>query len=616
VSAGVLAAQQSPAPRFETGVDLLQLDVSVLDKKRAPVSDLTPRDFTVDIDGKSVPIVAFTLVRLDSPASRVLPGPPDVGPDVLGNDSPTEGRLIVFHFDQNVLPWEMVEGRKIVREAIAAFDPADRAAITYNGLATPQNFTSDRQLLLTTLEQPFTDDDDNQGRCLCGVCQVDAVTRIAESLEAVGRQPKILFYIGVGLPFQAVPRIGDQYDCSGPLKLARERLFRVIDRSGLVVHAIDPSGLLRVRRSPGSRVAGAGVGPKVSQLIYNPSLLPDRTGGRWIRNTNDPHLFSRPILSESQSYYVLGIERPVPRPDGRDRSVSVRVRRSDVTVVSRRLVATGPPSSGPSKPEVPAHGEPSATLVTALAGITPVSGLRMAVNAAAFRSDGPKANSTVLVVTSLQAAAPSPSGESLRVLAGSWDRNGMPVVMHMQTVAPPTAEAVSFEVASALSLHRGRHEIRVAAEGTVSTARGSVYTYVDVPDFAKDKLSLSGLLAGAAPAPLFASVDLFKELLPIIPTALREFTRMSRVAVFVRAYQGGDDPPRDVAMTATLLGLSQTPIHRETTTLTAARFTGTRSTDYLTEVPVAQLAPGPYLLTLEAALDDKRITRHMRFEMK
>jgi hypothetical protein len=34
VSADVLAAQQPPTPRFETGVDILQLDVSVLDQKR------------------------------------------------------------------------------------------------------------------------------------------------------------------------------------------------------------------------------------------------------------------------------------------------------------------------------------------------------------------------------------------------------------------------------------------------------------------------------------------------------------------------------------------------------------------------------------------------------
>jgi hypothetical protein len=126
VSAGVPAAQQPVLPQFQTGVDVLQLDVSVLDKKRAAISDLTLADFTVEIDGRAVPIVAFTPVRLDATARPKLPGPPDFPPDVVANDGPTEGRLVVFHFDQNVFPWEMIEGRKIVREAIAALGPADR----------------------------------------------------------------------------------------------------------------------------------------------------------------------------------------------------------------------------------------------------------------------------------------------------------------------------------------------------------------------------------------------------------------------------------------------------------------------------------------------------------
>jgi hypothetical protein len=56
--AAVLVARQEPAPTFRSGVELIQLDVSVLDKDRRPVQGLTAADFTVLVDGQPRPIVA------------------------------------------------------------------------------------------------------------------------------------------------------------------------------------------------------------------------------------------------------------------------------------------------------------------------------------------------------------------------------------------------------------------------------------------------------------------------------------------------------------------------------------------------------------------------------
>src|SRR5207342_764970 len=87
-------------------------------------------------------------------------------------------------------------------------------------------------------------------------------------------------------------------------------------------------------------------------------------------------------------------------------------------------------------------------------------------------------------------------------------------------------------------LTHGRYEIRSAIFDPVTGETGSVYTYVDVPDFAAEPVSMSGLLlhvTGArAPGPSRA----FEDLLPFTPTARRQFARGEQVAFFVRIYEG------------------------------------------------------------------------------
>jgi hypothetical protein len=53
VLAAVAALQSQPT--FRTGVELIRIDVTVLDKAGAPVTGLQPEDFTVTIDGDAAP---------------------------------------------------------------------------------------------------------------------------------------------------------------------------------------------------------------------------------------------------------------------------------------------------------------------------------------------------------------------------------------------------------------------------------------------------------------------------------------------------------------------------------------------------------------------------------
>ena len=102
---GVVGAQQPasqpPAP-FKSGVDVVHVDVSVLDKERRPVRGLSTADFVVREDGKVRPVVAFSEVELPPrPGEPLATWMRDAAADVVTNQVPRDGRLVVILIDRH-----------------------------------------------------------------------------------------------------------------------------------------------------------------------------------------------------------------------------------------------------------------------------------------------------------------------------------------------------------------------------------------------------------------------------------------------------------------------------------------------------------------------------------
>src|SRR5262245_50689101 len=192
------AGQQLPPaqpPTFRTGVDAVQLDVSVLDKERRPVRGLTASDFTVLEDGKPREIVAFSAIELPPPPAAAPSGAESVPPDVARNDLP-EGRLVVILIDP-FLERVMVPGRVTIADppgltalratATAVVDslaPGDLAALGHTIYGVPQNFTADRARLKRAIDSSAFGtnkraDGEEWGNCNCGACRLEAITRVA-----------------------------------------------------------------------------------------------------------------------------------------------------------------------------------------------------------------------------------------------------------------------------------------------------------------------------------------------------------------------------------------------------------------------------------------------------
>ena len=655
-----LHAQSPPQrPLFRGGTDLVQVDVSVLDGKRRPVRGLTAEDFSILEDGQPREIQAFTEVYLpdriraqDAAWMRVVPS------DVATNQTAQEeGRVVIVLLDRTIpLGQPTITAKRIATTVINQLGPGDLGAVVSTSNGAVQNLTSDRSRLLRTLEESdlSTDISDeakeieaaifaltgrnwstlNDGRCLCGLCVLETIERVADAVQGTPGRRKMLFFIGSDLLLQAAGSAGgakQDVGCESRLRDAREEMFRAVDRANLTIHSLDPSGLVNVgpvtRASSTLRavdVADAAAGAMKDHLQRQGALkvLPDRTGGRAVMNTNGPDLAVPEIFRESDSYYLIGFRPADPSPNGRFHQITVKTARGGLAVHARSgytaPVATAPAAAAPGGTAV------SEPVRAALTGLMPASAIPVEMNAATFAvPDAAKAAVVLTVgVEAFAAGPPTARGGPLEVVASAFDRGGRPKGIARQTLDlswPASApQDRRFDVLSRLDLPPGEYEIRVAVSSGADERTASVFSYVTVPAFTAAPLSLSNIIVGATAGTLTAPKDFLASLLPIVPTAGREFARTGRLLAFFRVYQGTNrsDPLTPVQLQSSIVDDHDRVVATEAGVLDVGEFAKARTADYYVTVPLTTLAAGEYLLKVETTMGARTAGRAMRFVLK
>src|ERR1017187_5976525 len=155
----VSAGQARPAqqPVFRAGTEIVELDVSVLDKDHKPVRGLTKSDFTIQEDGRPQQIVAFTAVDLPAPvppsATWMTTAPRDVETNQIG-----EARIVVIVLDDALVggrdPWKIKSTKDIARTIVNDLGPSDLAAVIFTGdNRSTQDFTTDHPRLLAAIDK-------------------------------------------------------------------------------------------------------------------------------------------------------------------------------------------------------------------------------------------------------------------------------------------------------------------------------------------------------------------------------------------------------------------------------------------------------------------------------
>jgi hypothetical protein len=210
------------------------------------------------------------------------------------------------------------------------------------------------------------------------------------------------------------------------------------------------------------------------------------------------------------------------------------------------------------------------------------------------------------------------------VLIRSFTATGDPKVGDDQTVpitvpaARPDVDISRYEVFAKVDVAKpGSYHLRLSAHSEASDTRGSVYVDVEVPDFRKEKVSLSGVIVNnaASTAPV-APLRLLRDVTALTPTTERTFSAADLVTSLVRVYQGGSDKLAPVTMKVSIVDAAGKSVVSQTDTVAVDRFSADRAADFQYRLPLATLPAGEYLLTFDAAAGKNTARRDVRFQKR
>jgi len=154
------------------------------------------------------------------------------------------------------------------------------------------------------------------------------------------------------------------------------------------------------------------------------------------------------------------------------------------------------------------------------------------------------------------------------------------------------------------ALAPGRYQIRIAA-GNRATKAGSVVYDLDVPDFTKDPLVMSGVAIGSAATSQIMTMNAkspFAASLPGNITSTRVFDTGDTLGIYTEAYESlKAAAPHTVDLTAELRAEGGTVVRKVSEERSSKELQGTRGGyGFSPQLSLADIAPGIYVIHVEA----------------
>jgi VWFA-related protein len=661
---------QPAPPTFRVEVNYVEVDATVTDAAGNLVPDLTASDFELLEEGKPQKIATFALVNIPvERAERPLFAAAPIEEDVQSN-ARANGRVYLMVLDDlHIHPMRTARVKVAARRFIERhFGSNDLAAIVYTSGRNDagQEFTNNRRLLLAAIDRfmgrklrsstldrleqyrntpaemrqgervndPNLSEREHNARNT-----LESVRALADFLAGVHGRRKSMLFISEGIDYD----IHDVFTNPGATTImdATRDAIGAATRSNVTVYSIDPRGLtgmgeegIEVDSFPEDPSTGITSTSMLDELRLSQDSLrtiSEETGGFAAVNRNDFDGAFERVVRDNSTYYMLGYYPANERRDGRFRKIEVRVKRPGLQVRSRRGYAA-PRGRAPETKATSANA--SAAMRDAMASPLPMQGVGVKVFAAPFKGTQP--NATVAIAVEIAAGEftyKEKDGQFANDLEIGFtavdtkgkihpgDRNTINLALKPDTLA--RVKANGFRVISAMDLPPGRYQMRVAAAESGGKA-GSVLYDLEVPDFYKAPLSMSGLAIASASAgqtPTARSKDPLRDFLPGPPTAAREFPRADELALFAEIYENAPGAPaHKLDITTTVRAdegrvVLQNQEERASTELKGGR----GGYGYATRIPLADFAPGTYVIHVEAksrTAPDKAVSRDVQIRVR
>ena len=665
MAGGVLLAGQNPPPAggqiptFKIDVENVEVDAFVADRDGNFVRDLKQADFQVFEDGKPQSITTFALVDIpsgagDGPAPSLASVRP-VEPDVRSNEQAFNGRIYVMVVDDLHTGFGRT-GR--VRAAARQFveqhlGPNDLMAIVHTAGSSEgnQEFTGNRRLLVDAIDRtlgrkldsatitrnqessrlantrgasdPATDTAEME-RTSNARRSLDTLRDVAQWFARVQGRRKAILFVSEGIDYD-ITNWADNPSASIITASMRDAVAAA-GKGNVAIYGIDPRGLtnladdtIQVSNFPDDTRLGIDSSALRQELLLAQGSLRDlsgETGGFAVVNANDFSTAFDRIVRDNSSYYVLAYNPPGGKV-GSAHKIDVRVTRPGLTVRARQSYVTakavtaadaGAGAKGtlndPRNVLTPAVRE-------ALDSPIPVGGLVLSVFATPFKGTAPDAS--VLVGVEMRGRDLHLDAQNRLTMAfAAVDtqgkiRGGNTEAVLLTNVSAETKARVAqtgLRLLNRVDLAPGRYQLRVAAQDPGGGTVGSVLYDLDVPDFAKAPLSISGIAitsAAASGQPTVRPDEALRQVLPAPPVAERAFPQNDQIVLFAEVYDNDAAKPHKVDITATVTSPDGLVVFKSNDTRDSSEVQGRRGGyGFTARIAMRDLPPGSYVLTVSA----------------
>ena len=612
------APPQPQTPIFRAGVDLLSVDVTALDSNGRQVTDLTPADFVVEVDGDARKVATAEFVRLVDPL-RVVGAPRKVAAPVdetffsSNQKGAPVGRLIMILVDQgNIRTGSARPSMQSAKKFVDALEPEDRVAVV--AVPAPGELVD------------FTDDHDKVREALLRITGTQQVLRTRFNIsitEAIAVYMRSDAQLAAEVVLRECGQAGSAADI--------ERCEREVEQdSSEIVNDVRHRSQNSISGMRAALRALAGIeGPKAVIIISEGLILEGSTsdvddlasvaadsrasldvllldvpqfdasmdrrpttprqdrdlavtgleslagtsrGALYRINTGAEYAFTR-ITHALDGHYLLGVEsRPKDR-DGRRHNISVKTTRRGVTIRSRRSFLTS----------VSARASTPVDAVTrALRSPLPINDLPIRMSTWVYKEPG-NGQLRVLVAAEVERLADQTLDYTAGLMLVNRNNRGLIPAVELKKLTVKDGDPGTAVYAGSLTVEPGTYRLYVAmadSEGRV----GSVNRTVDAWAMDPASVSVGDLLLGslAASGPVALS------------PAIEPYVNTGKMAAMVEVY--GTTPERLAGVEA-VLEVLQDEEHPALATLPMRVFAGSSPeiAAIHTQINTSAFPPGRYL---------------------